>query len=171
MISELVSAVLLAYAAVEALLNDLIANLPDQATLDKVNAKGETVTLGKQDMARRLSTPEKLDRIIPLPTGKPGIKGTVYWERFQHLRRTRDGLVHLKESGYSNDPAQPSEYGRLLRGEARSCTLDAIAIVEKVGPAYLSDVARASLGIPLVSPQTSTVRNQVGDGRTEAHGA
>jgi hypothetical protein len=139
--SELVSAVLLAYAAVEALLNDLVGNLPELATLDKVNAKGETVRLGKEDMARRLSTPEKLDRIVPLATGQKTLKGTIYWEKFQR---------HLKGNGYSNDPVQTSEYGRLLRGEAKDCTLDAIAIIEKIKPDYLSNAARETLGIPIV---------------------
>ncbi|WP_262061066.1 hypothetical protein [Streptomyces sp. STR69] len=149
--SEMVSAVLLAYAAVEALLNDLIGKLPEEATLDKENAKGETVKLGKQDMALRLSTPEKLDRVAPLATGQKSIKGTVYWAKFQRLRKMRDALVHLKGNGYSNDPVQTSEYGKLLRGEAKDCALDAIAIVEIITPGYLSNVAREALGIAILN--------------------
>lgn len=172
--SELVSAVLLAYAAIEALMNDLIGNLPETATLEKLNARGETVEIRKQDMAQRLTTPEKLARVVPLATGQKTLKGTVYWERFHQLRKMRDALVHLKGNGYSNDPVRASEYGRLLRGEARNCTLDAIAIVEKIRPDYLSNAAREALGIPIVEDgsnnESRNDKSQVKQD-TEAHGA
>jgi hypothetical protein len=148
--AELVEAVLLSYAAVEALVNEMIESLADDVRIKRINAKGVEVELGKTDIVRRMSTAEKLDAAIPLVTGQPSIKGTIFWERFVNLRRIRDALVHLKERGYSSDVDQPSEYGRLLRGDADDCVMDACALVEKLNPNALSSAARSAVKIPLI---------------------
>lgn len=148
--AELVEAVLLSYAAVEALVNEMIESLDDSVTVVRANAKGVEVELSKTEMVRRMSTTEKIDIVIPLVTGQSSIKGTVFWERFVRLRRVRDALVHIKEGGYSNDPEHPSEYGMLLRGDADDCVLDACALVERLRPDALSEAARTALKIPSI---------------------
>jgi hypothetical protein len=148
--AELVEAVLLSYAALEALVNEMIESLDDSVKISRTNAKGIEVELSKTDMVRRMSTAEKLDTAIPLITGEPSIKGTIFWERFVRLRRIRDALIHIKERGYSNDPDHPSEYGMLLRGDADDCVLDACALVERLRADCLSEAARKALKIPSI---------------------
>jgi hypothetical protein len=107
--------------------------------------------LTKAEIVRRLSTPNKLHKVIPIVTGERSIKGTVYWERFVRVRRMRDALVHVKEGNYSTDPDDPSTYGLLLRGDADDCVLDVCALVTKLDPSRLSEAARKALKMPTVS--------------------
>jgi hypothetical protein len=153
--TELVEAVLLSYAAVEAMVNEMIESLDDCVTIRRVNAKGVEVELDKAEMVRRMSTAEKLNVAIPLVTGEPSVKGTVFWDRFVRLRRIRDALVHIKQGGYSNDADHPSEFGMLLRGDADDCVLDAIALVLKLNPECLSEATQKALKIPSIVPRVN----------------
>jgi hypothetical protein len=143
---ELASAVLLSLAAIEAAANAAIERLPDEAEI-VLERQGSEVRLGRDEMVRRMSLSEKLDHIFPLLTGKLSIKGTVPWQRFVALRRLRDDLVHVKEGGYSNDPDDPSPFGRLFRGDANRCVEDAASIIIAAWPTWLSERARAALGL------------------------
>ena len=79
---ELVEAVLLSYAAVEALVNERIESLDGSGGVKRANARGIEAELGKAEMACRMSTGEKLDTAIPLVTGESPFKGTTFLERF-----------------------------------------------------------------------------------------
>jgi hypothetical protein len=59
--AELVEAMLLSYAAVEALVNERIESLDGSVRVKRANAPGIEAELGKAEMACRMSTGEKLD--------------------------------------------------------------------------------------------------------------
>jgi hypothetical protein len=148
--AEMTRAVLMSYAAIEAVVNEMIESQDDAFTIMHANVHGEEQELGKAEVVRRLSTAEKLHRVIPEITGEPSIKGTVYWERFVRVRRMRDALVHVKEGNYSADPDNPSTYGMLLRGDADECVLDVCALITKLDPDRLSEAAQNTLKIQTV---------------------
>ena len=156
--AEMTKAVLLSYAAIEAVVNEMIESQDDAFTIKHTNSHGAEQELGKAGVVRRLSTTDKLHRVIPRITGEPSTKGTVYWERFVRVRRMRDALVHVKEGNYSADPANPSTYGMLLRGDADHCVLDACALITKLDPDRLSEAARKTLNIPTIASAAALER-------------
>ena len=158
--AEITKAVLLSYSAIEALVNEMIESLDDSAMITHTNTRGEETQIGKAEIVRRLSTPDKLHNVIPVVTGEPTVKGTIFWERFVRLRRMRDALVHVKDGNYSSDPDEPSTYGMLLRGEADNCVLDACALVTRLDSSRLSDAARKALKIPTVGSPLRTRRRR-----------
>jgi hypothetical protein len=89
----LAKAALLSYAAVEALVNEMIESLDGSVRVKRANARGIEVELRRAKMLCRLSTGEKLDTAIPLVTGESSIKDTTFLERFVRLRRIRDALM------------------------------------------------------------------------------
>ena len=145
--AEITKAVLLSYCAIEALVNEMIESLDDTARITHTNSRGEETEIGKAEVVRRLSTSDKLHNVMPIVTGEPSVKGTIYWERFVRLRRMRDALVHVKEGNYSADPDDPSTYGMLLRGDADDCVLDACALITRLDPSRLSETTRRVLKI------------------------
>jgi hypothetical protein len=157
--AEITKAVLLSYSAIEALVNEMIESLDDTVTITHANSRGVENDIGKTEIVRRLSTPDKLHTVIPMVTGEPSVKGTVYWEHFVRLRRLRDTLVHVKEGNYSSAPDDPSTYGALLRGDADSCVLDACALTTKLDPSRLSEAARKALKIPTVGSASTPADN------------
>lgn len=143
-LSDLVGAVLHAFTAIESLANHSIDQLPDDATL-QVERQDETVTVVKGDMVRRLNITEKLNLAVPLLEDGQPTKGTAAWERFVHLKRLRDDLVHVKERGYSTDPDAPSAYGKLMLGAGDNCVEEATALVRAARPIFLPDHVLAAL--------------------------
>lgn len=88
-------------------------------------------------MVRRLNITEKLSQAVPmLDTGEP-IKGTRPWERYRHLKKLRDDLVHVKSGGYDPSPDAHTAYDRLNLGDGDSCARDAFDIVEACRPGFL----------------------------------
>jgi hypothetical protein len=143
-LAALTTAVLSSFSAVEALANTCIDDLPDNALL-ALEKNGVVTDVDKDAMVRSLRISEKLDRAVPLLTGAPSIKGTKAWERYVHLRRMRDNLVHVKQRGYSKDPDEPTVFGMLLRGDASDCVEDAVAVVDALRPDWLTEGAREKL--------------------------
>lgn len=99
----------------------------------------------KSDMVRRLNLEEKLTRAVPLLPDGANIKGTRPWERYLHLKRLRDELVHVKERGYSPDPDEPTAYDRLLLGHGDDCVEDAVSVAAGARPTFLPDHVLAAL--------------------------
>lgn len=145
-LSNLVGAVLRAFTAIESLANHSIDQLDDNATVN-VERQGQPVTIGKADMVRRLNITEKLELAVPQLADGNATKGTKAWERFVHLKRLRDDLVHVKDRGYSNDPDQPSAYGQLLAGAGDACVEEAAGLVAAARPTFLPDHVRIALGL------------------------
>jgi hypothetical protein len=73
------------------------------------------------------------------------IRGTRAWEAFDALQDLRNGLVHLKRRGYSTDLDAPSEYGRLLRGDADGCARRAADVINAAEPGWISADVLAEL--------------------------
>jgi hypothetical protein len=138
-VSDLQVAVLYAFTAIESLANHSIDQLDDAATIDVTTAKGEAKQLPKAEMVRRLSISDKLSRVVSMLDDGINIKGTGPWERYRHLKRLRDELVHVKERGYSPDPEELTAYDRLLLGQGDGCVEDAIAVVVGARPTFLPD--------------------------------
>jgi hypothetical protein len=73
------------------------------------------------------------------------IKGTRPWERYLHLKGLRDGLVHVKQRGYSSNPSYPNAYDRLMLGDADSCVEDALEVITGARPTFLPDFVLQAL--------------------------
>lgn len=144
-LSDLVGAVLHAFTAIESLANHSIDQLPDEASIE-IERGGGVVTISKSEMVRRLSISEKLELAVPLLPDGESTKGTQPWERFVHLKRLRDDLVHVKERGYSTNPDVPSAYGKLMLGEGDACVEEAVALVRVARPNFLPQHVLAALG-------------------------
>jgi hypothetical protein len=135
-ISDLWSAVLHSFAAIEAIANDSIDRLPDDATVT-IGKKNDTREVPKTEMVRRLNLDEKLGVAVPmLDIGEP-IKGRRPWERYLVLKGIRDDLVHVKDRGVDPDRDVRTAYDRLLLGDADTCAQDAFDIVQAVRPGFL----------------------------------
>ena len=102
MLSDLWSAVLHSFAAIEAIANDSIDRLPDDAIVT-IGKKERTRSVAKDEMVRVLNLDEKFGPAVPmLDIGEP-IKGRRPWERYLHLKGLRDDLVHVKDRGVDPD--------------------------------------------------------------------
>jgi hypothetical protein len=145
---DLIAGVLVAYAGIEAYANEAIERLDGEFVL-RIERDGEERAISKDDLARRLSLAEKLDRIVPIVASRRSIKGLAVWEEFRRLRSLRDALVHLKRRGYSTNPDQPSEFGRLARGEAATAVRIAARVIEAAEPGWLPAEVHAELIQPI----------------------
>ncbi|MDQ1464880.1 MAG: hypothetical protein QOC73_1821 [Actinomycetota bacterium] len=83
---------------------------------------------------------------VPLFTEPPSAKGSAEWRGFVGLRRPRDAIVRMRDRAYSSDPNDPAVFGRLIRGDASRCDLDALALIDKLRPEFLIDRSRTGLG-------------------------
>jgi hypothetical protein len=133
---DLGAAVLLSYAGLEGLGNRTIEEMRKDATVE-FERDGETITLGRDQMERVLSVPEKLSVVVPAFTRKPSIEGGALWGKLERICSLRDGLV----GGASHRVAQDAEIlGRLYRGDADTCAEDAIAVVGALRPEFLPSI-------------------------------
>jgi len=145
-VAYLAAAVLLAFASIEEFCNSSISH-PEAPAVLAVERYGDRVAIPADEYARRLSTAEKLDLVVPAVSGRPSIKGTGAWEKFVRLRRLRDDLVHVKHRGYSADPDDPSALGRLLRGDGSGCVEDAVTVIRAALPGWLTERALRQLSL------------------------
>jgi hypothetical protein len=135
-LSELWSAVLHSFAAVETIANDSIDRLPQDAVVT-IGKSDRTRDVPHEDMVRTLNLDEKFGLAVPmLDVGEP-IKGRRPWERYLHLKGIRDALVHVKDRGVDPDRAIRTAYDRLLLGDADTCAKDALDIVQAARPGFL----------------------------------
>jgi hypothetical protein len=144
-ISDLHIAVMYAFTAVESLANHSIDQLDDAASMEIEFRKGVVTSVSKSNMVRRLNLDEKLSLVVPLLPDGAQIKGTHAWERYLDLKKLRDGLVHVKERGYSPDPQEKTAYDRLMVGDGDDCVGDAVAVVVGARPAFLPDLVTDAL--------------------------
>jgi hypothetical protein len=134
-VADVTTAVFLSVSAIEAFANIMIEDLPGDTKIYRGGGKALVV---HSEMVRRLTLSEKLDLAVPLATCRPSAKGTQPWERFIRLYRLRNELTHVKDGGYSKEPDSPSGFGRLVRGDGRTCVDDAVAIIEACDPEWPS---------------------------------
>jgi hypothetical protein len=147
-LEDLALAVIMAAAAIEAHVNDMIGRLPDDAMVEiPTRLAGETVPVMRNKVAMDwLSIGDKLARAAPLLHGSASIKGTVAWQKYKQLFRIRNALVHQRREA-ANDPTKPSAFGRLLLGEASAAPEDAAAVIDALEPRWLPDRIRPELGL------------------------
>jgi hypothetical protein len=145
MLSDLWSAVLHSFAAIEAIANDSIDRLPDGAIVT-IGKKERTRAVAKDEMVRVLNLDEKFGIAIPMLDIGEAIKGRRPWERYLHLKGLRDDLVHVKDRGVDPDPAVRTAYDRLLLGDADTCAADAFEIVQAARPGFLGSHVVEHLG-------------------------
>jgi hypothetical protein len=125
--------------------NEAIERLPDELVeLRLVRDDGELV-IGRDQIARRLSLSEKLDRVVPIVASRRSIKGLAIWADFKRLGNLRDGIVHLKERGYSTDADDPSVLARLALGEAETAVSIAARVIEAAEPGWIQTDLHAEL--------------------------
>jgi hypothetical protein len=136
-LEDLVLAVTMASAAIEAHANDMIGRLPDDAMVEiPTRLGGKTVHVMRNKAAMDwLPISDKLARAVPLLHGSKSIKGTAAWQKYRRLFRLRNALVHPRRVAV-NDPLKPSAFGRLLLGEASSAPEDAAAVIEALEPGW-----------------------------------
>ena len=118
-LSDLVGAVLHAFTAIESLANHSIDQLPDDATVD-IERQGETVTVAKGDMVRRLSITESRGSGSSISSASATTSCT---SRSAGTRPTPD----------------PSVYGKLLLGAGDDCVEEATSLVQAARPIFLPD--------------------------------
>jgi hypothetical protein len=135
-VADLWSAVLHSFAAIEAIANDSIDRLPP-GTVVTIGKKGDTRDITQPEMVRRLNLDEKLSQTVPMLDIGKQIKGTRPWERYRHLKKLRDDLVHVKARGYDPSPDVRTAYDRLILGDGDTCAHDAFEIVEACRPGFL----------------------------------
>lgn len=135
-ISDLWSAVLHSFAAIESIANDSIDRLPADVVIT-IGKRDDTREISREDMVRRLNLDEKLALVVPMLDIGEQIKGRRPWERYLHLKRLRDDLVHVKDRGVDPDRAVRTAYDRLLLGDADTCARDAFDIVQAARPGFL----------------------------------
>lgn len=139
-LSDMIAAVLFAFAAIESFANHAVQLLPDDATI--VIRKGEIVDRDRLDA---LGVEDKLKVVVPFVANAGVVAGTAPWERFLHLKRLRNDLVHVKRRGYDPDPAIRTAYDRLMVGDGDECVEDAIAVIETAIPHFLPAHVRTAL--------------------------
>lgn len=135
-VADLWSAVLHSFAAIEAIANDSIDRLPPNAVVT-IGKKGGARDITQVEMVRRLNVDEKLSIAVPMLDIGEQIKGTRPWERYRHLKKLRDDLVHVKAGGYDPSPEVRTAYDRLILGDGDTCARDAFDIVQACRPGFI----------------------------------
>lgn len=82
------------YQAVEAFANYVIGRELTHSM--KVRRGGKLKTLTPEELAKQLSTGEKLKRVLPAIRKVESPEGTAKWKRFERLEETRHAAIHLK---------------------------------------------------------------------------
>lgn len=134
---------LFAFTAIESLANHSIDQLDDSTTVTiERQGREEGIEIAKPDLVRRMNIEEKLTRVVPMLPDGSEFKGTEPWQRFVHLKRLRDDLLHVKQRGYSPDPDERTAYDQLLLGAGDQCADDAFAVVNAARPRFLPEHVR-----------------------------
>jgi hypothetical protein len=90
----LVATAMSSYAAVEAFCNStIIDKAPPSLTLKRRDGDEK---LTPEDVERKVSTDEKLKRILPDLVGLPTPAGKLLWEKYIRLKNLRDAVTHFK---------------------------------------------------------------------------
>jgi hypothetical protein len=140
--------VILSACAIEAYANDAIRRLPDDAMVEvPTRLGGETVPVMRNKAAMDwLTIPDKLNRVVPLLTGRESIKGTQAWQAFRRVNKLRNALVHV-ESVARNDPDDPGPFGKLMLGEGSKAPEAAASVIEALEPGWMPEHVRPLVGL------------------------
>ena len=89
------SSVFLCITALEAFANEM---LTDDVTYQSKDRNGDSVTLNREEIERRLSLDEKLSVVLPKIFGTAPPKSSSCWAPYIETRRLRDRIIHWKNS-------------------------------------------------------------------------
>ncbi|MGD0273092.1 MAG: hypothetical protein ABSB96_05125 [Gaiellaceae bacterium] len=147
-LEDLALAVILAAAAIETHVNNMIARLPEDSMVEiPLRRAGKTIVVMRDKAAMdRLPIGDKLARAVPLLHSADSIKGTVAWQKYRKIFKIRNALMHPKREAI-NDPLKPSPFGRLMLGEGSVAPEDAASVIEAVEPGWLPHHVREELGL------------------------
>jgi hypothetical protein len=92
---EIINALVMSYTAIECMANICI---PDEFEYTYTKRKGETITLSKLDIERKLQLKEKLENVIPTALSINSPIGESWWNHFIRLEEIRNEIIHTKEN-------------------------------------------------------------------------
>ncbi len=130
-LEQSMSAAISAYAAIEAFCNSVIVER-STGSLTLKRHKG-VETLLPEEVERRVSTDEKLKRIVPDLLGYPTPAGKAIWQRYVKLKELRDSVTHFKRKDQARHAAQlnePTALQDLITADPLSFPEAAMAIIE-----------------------------------------
>ena len=112
----MVSQIIFSYSAIEAFANIKIPS--DFIYRTKRSDKKFIEEYDKEQAERYVSLDGKLDKILPQVFNVKTPCGTKLWENYQHIKKLRDRLIHLKSSDTtSSGPEVKTIWGDLMRNQ------------------------------------------------------
>lgn len=124
------SAAMSSYAAIEAFCNSTVIERA-QGSLTLRRRKGNE-TMTPEDVERRVSTDEKLKRIVPDLMGRPTPAGKSIWQKYVQLKDLRDSVTHFKrkdQARHASHLHEPTALQALLTADPLSFPETAIAVI------------------------------------------
>ena len=103
-LEQAMSAAMSAYAAIEAFCNNVIVDRSRGPIMLKRHKGVETMS--PEEVERRVTTDEKLKRIVPDLLGYPTPAGKAVWQRYVKLKNLRDSVTHFKRKDQAKHFAQ-----------------------------------------------------------------
>lgn len=94
------SAVMSSYSAIEAFCNNAIVSMASGpiVVIRGKGAKRQSESLSAEEVERRVSTDEKLKRIVPDLFSRPTPSGKQVWAKYVKLKKLRDEFTHFKKA-------------------------------------------------------------------------
>jgi hypothetical protein len=130
-LEQSMSAAISAYAAIEAFCNSVIVERSTGPLTVKI--RNGVDTLSPEEVERRVSTDEKLKRIVPDLLGYPTPAGKAVWQRYVKLKKLRDSVTHFKRKDQARHAAQlnePTALHELITADPPSFPEIATAVIE-----------------------------------------
>ena len=125
------SATMSSYAAIEAFCNSVVVDR-SKGPFTLKRRKGFE-TMSPEDVERRVSTDEKLKRIVPSLLGCPTPAGKAVWQQYAKLKDIRDSVTHFKRKDQARHVAQshePTALQDLLDADVYSFPETAMAVIQ-----------------------------------------
>jgi hypothetical protein len=108
--------IICSYSAIETFANVMINQAAKEDYIYRVIKKNGKQEEFNKEQAERLKLEVKLDKILPDILFVKSPKGKKIWEKFRHLEKLRDRLIHLKSTDMQpSGPENKSIWGDLIR--------------------------------------------------------
>lgn len=118
------------YAAIEAFCNSTVIERSQGPFALRRRKAVETVT--PEEVERRVSTDEKLKRIVPNLLGRPTPAGKSIWQKYVQLKGIRDSVTHFKrrdQARHASHLHEPTALQALLAADPLSFPETGIAVI------------------------------------------
>jgi len=125
------AAVVFAHSALEAFSNEVISQAyAGTYRYEPVLKQGVSISYDFESIERKLSLEEKLTKVIPEIYQVQSPKGKRPWNRFQHLKKLRDRIVHCKaRDRAASKPDDDFLWRALIEPTARRVAFDAYSLI------------------------------------------